>query len=544
MQSRRRHSGSDQCTNSKKLNEAHTSDVDRHQSCDRSATFRGWKLEQSSSRSRLPNPPPIDYSVGHIIPSSSSSHLTAGVATSSVYTTPVSHARACSDLSRQADEDRCSHPPAKRRRLHTRGRVEKVDIEAKRLPLPFSEPPSSQHVSVECNPTLAGGPSPQTDSQNIRSNIDPVEYWAREGRWPPELSIKEIDQLPRTIECAAQGSLLRQKVPSSKSGRKRSRSDSDDGSGGDSSDARTTRYRSAAYEIILETKNSFLRDDDGWADTVSADAGRALVRTLLRIATDTSEAQAFSHPTAQMTLFADSIFEKTCRKVAAKNEARVVRDILPLIVPSAENLGIWGATHLNKLVEGVDQPWDCAQPLVAPRPQPDYSVGFGRVAFTQAQLDRLGPHTADGTRSDCESPFMGTRLMYFPFLTCEVKCGDQALAIADRQNAHSMTLAVRGVVELFRLVGRESELSHRILAFSISHDDNNVRIYGHYPVVQVNDPVKYYRHKIHAYDFTVLNGRDKWTAYRIVRYIYDKWMPHHLESICSAIDGLTVPTPL
>ena len=39
--------------------------------------------------------------------------------------------------------------------------------------------------------------------------------------------------------------------------------------------------------------------------------------------------------------------------------------------------------------------------------------------------------------------------MYFPFLTCEVKCGAAALEIADRQNAYSMTLAVRGIVELF-----------------------------------------------------------------------------------------------
>jgi len=46
---------------------------------------------------------------------------------------------------------------------------------------------------------------------------------------------------------------------------------------------------------------------------------------------------------------------------------------------------------------------------------------------------------------------MATYYMYFPFLTCEVKCGASALDIADRQNAHSMALAVRGVVELFRL---------------------------------------------------------------------------------------------
>ncbi|CAM6003521.1 unnamed protein product [Sphagnum balticum] len=49
--------------------------------------------------------------------------------------------------------------------------------------------------------------------------------------------------------------------------------------------------------------------------------------------------------------------------------------------------------------------------------------------------------------------------MYLPFPTCEVKCGAAALDVADRQNTHSMTLAVRGTVELFRLVKREKELS-------------------------------------------------------------------------------------
>ena len=33
-------------------------------------------------------------------------------------------------------------------------------------------------------------------------------------------------------------------------------------------------------------------------------------------------------------------------------------------------------------------------------------------------------------------------MYYFPFFGCEVKCGNTGLEIADRQNAHSMTLAV------------------------------------------------------------------------------------------------------
>jgi hypothetical protein len=127
--------------------------------------------------------------------------------------------------------------------------------------------------------------------------------------------------------------------------------------------------------------------------------------------------------------------------------------------------------------------------------------------------------------------------MYLPFLTCEVKCGAAALDIADRQNAHSMTVAVRGVVELFRLVGREKELHREILAFSISHDDRTVRIYGHYPVINRKDTT-FYRHSIRTFDFTELDSKEKWTAYKFIKNVYDTWMPTHFKRICSVIDKL------
>lgn len=127
--------------------------------------------------------------------------------------------------------------------------------------------------------------------------------------------------------------------------------------------------------------------------------------------------------------------------------------------------------------------------------------------------------------------------MYFPFLTCEVKCGAAALDVADRQNAHSMTLAVRGVVELFRMVKREKELHREILAFSLSHDHRTVRIYGHYPVLD-GEKTTFYRHAIHTSDFTALDGKEKWTAYKFTKNVYDIWMPTHLKRICSVIDDL------
>lgn len=81
--------------------------------------------------------------------------------------------------------------------------------------------------------------------------------------------------------------------------------------------------------------------------------------------------------------------------------------------------------------------------------------------------------------------------MYFPFPTCEVKCGGAALDVADRQNAHSMTYAVRDTVELYRAVKREKELHREILTFSISRDHRSVRIYGHYAIIEKDKIIKH-----------------------------------------------------
>jgi hypothetical protein len=34
---------------------------------------------------------------------------------------------------------------------------------------------------------------------------------------------------------------------------------------------------------------------------------------------------------------------------------------------------------------------------------------------------------------------------------------------------------------------------------------------------------------------TALEGKEKWTAYKFTRNVYDVWMPTHLKRICSVI---------
>lgn len=287
-----------------------------------------------------------------------------------------------------------------------------------------------------------------------------------------------------------------------------------------SREAKSAPYRDARYEALLAAKNSFM----GKHELGVMDATRKLCQDLLRA----------EQTTPVDSLFSDDLFEETCEKIRNRNEARVIRDIALLIVPSAETLSIRHSRDLRVLAESVNEGWNNSIPFTQTRPQPDYAVGFGRSAFSADQLKRLEPFVGNLMDS---SFFMATYYIYFPFLTCEVKCGAAALDVADRQNAHSMTLAVRATVELFKLVKREKETHREILAFSVSHDHRTVRIYGHYPVID-GKTTKYYRHAIRTFDFTEQDGKERWTSYKFVKNVYDNWMPAQHKRLCSAIGDI------
>lgn len=368
---------------------------------------------------------------------------------------------------------------------------------------------------------------------------DPIDYWRKYRRWPKEY-FKQDDQAREVFKKGFEkdswyekywipemNHLLAKKKSSSSLRGKQSEVGSITPSSTTPSDqkpreAKSIPYARPSYETVLATKGSFM----GKSDLGITDMSKKLCRNLLEA----------KQSVLQDTLFRDDLFDETCESVRVRNEAMVVRDISPLICPSAQVLRIYGAKHLKSLMESVNEGWNSAIPFYGPRPQPDYAVAFGRSAFTIDRLKKLQPLVGE-VPDTYTSYFMATWQMYFPFLTCEVKCGAAALDVADRQNAHSMTMAARGVVELFRLVGREKELHREILAFSISHDDRTVRIYGHYPIINGKDTT-YYRHPIRDFSFTELDGKEKWTAYKFTKNVYDTWMPTHLKRICSVIDKL------
>jgi hypothetical protein len=63
------------------------------------------------------------------------------------------------------------------------------------------------------------------------------------------------------------------------------------------------------------------------------------------------------------------------------------------------------------------------------------------------------------------------------------------------------------------------------------------RIYAHYAAID-GPKTTFHRHTIRKFDFTELDGKEKWVAYKITKGIYDHGKQDLLPMICSAIDQL------
>jgi hypothetical protein len=315
--------------------------------------------------------------------------------------------------------------------------------------------------------------------------------------------------------------LLARKGSTSSIGRKRSSPSLAGASDEKPREEKSAPYRNPSYPTFLSDDvanyKSYLKDHE----LGISDASEQLLETLLE----------GKQTTPKDTLFRDDVFNKHLQRLKGKNESRVIQDLSPLLVPSAEALVTFGAHHLDGVVESVNEGWNNCIPITKPRPQPDSAFGYGTSVFSDHQLNILRPTLGDASFS---SFFKATYYMHFPFLTKEVKTGTMGLDTADNQNLHSITIAVRAVVELFKLVGREKELHREILAFTVSHDDNSVRHYAHYAYID-GDKISIWRHTV---DRFYLDTRTKWRSYTFVKNIYDIFSPMHLKRICSAIDDI------
>lgn len=104
---------------------------------------------------------------------------------------------------------------------------------------------------------------------------------------------------------------------------------------------KSLQYIRPSYETELAIRSSFMRK----SELGITNASKGLCRTLLNA----------KQTVPQDTLCRDDLFEETCDNVHGRNEAMIVRDITPLICPSAQVLKIYGAKHLKHLTECVNE---------------------------------------------------------------------------------------------------------------------------------------------------------------------------------------------
>ena len=235
-------------------------------------------------------------------------------------------------------------------------------------------------------------------------------------------------------------------------------------------------------------------------------------------------------------MFEDETFNPFCNTLKGRSELRITLEVHSLLVASAENLSLRGVTACDRLVQGHNDRWNQTHAFCGPLPQPDQTVGFSRSAFGETELRKL---EVDGYQI---SDFTARKDIYFPFLTIEVKSSNASLNVADRQNAHSMAIALRGLIELYRRSGREAELHRRILTFSISHNESDVRLYGHYAEME-GGKVHYFRHTIRDFKFTDKSGEERWLCYRFSYNVLVKFSAKLLVLIKDGIESIPDKPP-
>ncbi|KAL4905840.1 hypothetical protein BDW74DRAFT_13457 [Aspergillus multicolor] len=282
------------------------------------------------------------------------------------------------------------------------------------------------------------------------------------------------------------------------------------------------------------------------------------------------------------TLFDDASWNAVRNAARGHNAPGIMNLVGNLIVPSAEFAGFREPeVTVKHLKDAVCHYWDWACPFdenserlphryavnlpamgyKPPIPQPDYTAGFHQDAFGPGRKDAM-----DDAARYFESPLpfepaarckmsghsftCVIRKLVFPFLTAETKQAPSneekaTLETAERQNAHSMAVAMRNIIAICKrsFPKRVRKLHRRILGFSISYDHKSVRIHAHYPRIKFNpnddEIMKITYHSwVVKEEFQWITDKDKWTAYKFVMNVYKTWVPDHQHRLREMLKGL------
>ncbi|OQN95107.1 hypothetical protein B0A48_18881, partial [Cryoendolithus antarcticus] len=317
---------------------------------------------------------------------------------------------------------------------------------------------------------------------------DPIQCWARTGQWPSTFA--------QMSEPESDGSKKRHRS-STRTYSSRVR------------DGSAPATHTAAYEEELQ-RHGIDFDDLGSKDLLNPES-QAVCQALL----DVGElAPAYNS-------CSEAIYIRMFQRASKGNEERVRRDLTPHIVPSAELLYLLDGEHaLQNVREELSGDWTKCGLLGGTQPRPDHAYGLSSAAFTEDERVKLENFTS------INNPTKFTESMYFPFLLCEAKCGKRNINDADRQNVHSASIAVNAIIQLCRAAGGGSaeSLTGHILVISISHDNERVKIYGHFPIIR-DGRTTFHRYYLHDYSLDGHYGRDRNTGSNFTRAVYRDFYP-------------------
>ena len=192
--------------------------------------------------------------------------------------------------------------------------------------------------------------------------IDPIKCWICTKRWPKDYfeqdsqvgeELEQDSWLEEQMENSTlvvqyveiHGNRYPRPIRRAPTSLRRKQSDSSLNSSSDQKNrgSKSARYQNTSYALLLERKGGYMKESKLGISEASLTRCKTLLDSEQIVPKD--------------SMFRDDLFRATCEKVQDRNEARVIRSITPYITPSAEDLEISGAIHLEHLIEGVNESW-------------------------------------------------------------------------------------------------------------------------------------------------------------------------------------------
>lgn len=241
--------------------------------------------------------------------------------------------------------------------------------------------PLEKRARVSSSNCAAGSKEETNDIDNENDLL--IEYWTKTGSWPKKLFRPDPNMSqPLTKKRSSSAMSYSQGVKE-----------------GEYPPAHTPAYENE----ILRPAGIIM--DQQLGETAISDDSKQLCTILVDA----------KYEPPKNSLFEGNLFWKVLNGVRSRNEPRVVRDISPWLIPSAELLFMNGVSELADFTEEIQAVWTKCVPLAGPLPKPDFTVGFQSSAFTDDEIEKLRYYTVP------EHPTLFTGNLYFPFLICEAK---------------------------------------------------------------------------------------------------------------------------